>query len=392
MRPAVVTILLALTLATAGCAGRPDGAVLVPVTTAAPGATDQRILVATTRERETDKPGMFSGERAEALDFADLTVSVPPTHKDGVVEWPRRLPGNPATDFVTRSTAYVDGEAAFAARLKAAVASRPNGSRDVAVFVHGYNTRFDEAVFRAAQLDHDTAFDGVTVLFTWASRGGVLDYVYDRDSATVARDGLERTLTMAARSGADHVFLFAHSMGNWLAIETLRQARIGGHGDFGGKLSQVFLASPDIDVDVFKAQMRRLGVPKPPFILFASSDDQALAVSSLIAGDKPRLGAYTGDAEEIADLGVVVVDLSKVAGVDDDALNHSKFAAVTPAFTERLRRRIAAGDLADPASGLAADATSFGGSVGGFVGRTAGAVITLPAYLVTAPFRAVAGR
>ncbi len=188
---------------------------------------------------------------------------------------------------------------------------------------------------------HDTGFKGVPVLFTWASRGSVLDYVYDRDSATAARDGLEHTLSLAAASGAGELAIFAHSMGTFVTVEALRQAKIAGHPDFGGKLKTVFLASPDIDVDVFKAEMRRIGVPRPPYILFASKDDQALAVSSLIAGDKPRLGAYTADKKEIADLGVIVVDLSDLDGEGD--LNHSKFTQIPPEVTFRLARAAAAG-------------------------------------------------
>ena len=44
-------------------------------------------------------------------------------------------------------------------------------------------------------------------------------------------------------------------MGNFLFVETLRQATIRGNGRFGGKLGQVMLAAPDIDIDVFRRQM-----------------------------------------------------------------------------------------------------------------------------------------
>ncbi|MBL6430625.1 MAG: alpha/beta hydrolase [Alphaproteobacteria bacterium] len=54
----------------------------------------------------------------------------------------------------------------------------------------------------------------------------------------------------------------------------------------------IAMAAPDLDVDVFKAQMRRAGKPKKPFILLVSRDDRALRASSLIAGGKQRLGAY----------------------------------------------------------------------------------------------------
>jgi esterase/lipase superfamily enzyme len=69
--------------------------------------------------------------------------------------------------------------------------------------------------------------------------------------------------------------------------------------------------------------MARYGKPKKPFFLFLSDDDRALRLSSLIAGNKPRLGDY-GKAQDIAEYGFVVVDLSNVES--SDRLNHMKFA------------------------------------------------------------------
>jgi esterase/lipase superfamily enzyme len=216
----------------------------------------------------------------------------------------------------------------------------------------------------------------------------VFDYVYDRDSATIARDGLEQLLRLAADSGVEDLHIFAHSMGNWATIEALRQAKIAGHGDFGGKLRAVVLAAPDIDVDVFKAEMQVIGRPKYPFVLFSSSDDQALWLSGLIAGEKPRLGAYTEDKEAIADLGVIVIDLSATEATD--SLAHNKFAVVLPEFAKRIGDRLKRGDrLATARGSVSETARSLTDSFGSLVGTTAGAVVTLPAYLLTLPVRAV---
>ena len=373
----------------AACAGsRPDGGALEVTAAPSPEATKHELLVAATRERAASGPAMFNGERASRLDFADLEISVPPGHRTGDIEWPSPLPGDPKRQFVARSLDYVDGAEAFGKRLAARVAALPKGRRSIAVIVHGFNTDFDEAVFRATQIVHDIGFDGVPVLFTWASRGSVFDYVYDRDSATIARDGLEELLRLAAQSGVEDLYVFAHSMGNWATIEALRQAKIAGDGDFGGKLRTVVLAAPDIDVDVFKSEMQVIGRPKYPFVLFSSSDDQALWLSGLIAGEKPRLGAYTEDKKAIADLGVIVIDLSATEA--NDSLAHNKFAVVLPDFVNKLGDRLRRGDrLATAQGSFTETARGLTGSLGSLVGTTAGAVVTLPAYLLTLPVRAV---
>ena len=129
------------------------------------------------------------------------------------------------------------------------------------------------------------------VLFTWASRGKLGDYIYDTNSATAARDGLEHTLRLVMASDAEHVNILAHSMGNWVTVEAMRQIKISGDLKHTDKIGYVFLAAPDIDIDVFKSEMRRFGKPKRPFYIVLSQDDKALAMSKFIAGGEGRVGA-----------------------------------------------------------------------------------------------------
>lgn len=341
-----------------------------------------RILIATTRERADLPSEMFSGERAQSLNFAAIDVSIPTSHKPGRVERPRRGAADPKRHIVAINPAILAGSDEFTTELKTAIASRSAGERDILVFVHGFNTSFDEGVYRFSQIVHDSGFTGVPVLFTWASRGNALDYFYDRDSATAARDGLETTLKIAAGTGAGRVHLMAHSMGNWVAMETLRQLRIGGDTNLGGKLGEVILASPDVDVDVFKSQMRRLGPPDKPYTMLVSSDDRALLLSERLAGNKPRLGNYVED-REIADLGITVINVTKVSA--DKGLKHSKFSK-SPDIVRLIGLRLQAGDrLSGRRARFSDRIASVGQRIGGLAGSAADVVITVPETLLTRP-------
>ncbi|WP_439528573.1 alpha/beta hydrolase [Pannonibacter sp.] len=265
--------------------------------------------------------------------------------------------------------------------------ARQPKDRKVFLFIHGYNTLFAEGVFRFAQVMHDSDAPGVPVLFTWASRGDLTDYVYDLNSAAVARDELEQTLEDLAKSGALEVNVLAHSMGTWLMMETLRQMPPERRKRLSQKLKRIVLAAPDIDVDVFKDQMRRIGRLDPPIILLLSKDDRALNVSSIIAGGKDRVGRY-GDDAELAALGAVVIDLTNLEG--PDAAHHSKFAAfasIAPRLTEVLQK--------DKLTVSGNDATgslgSAGKDLGSFVKSTVQVAVTLPVTLVTAPIMLVTG-
>jgi esterase/lipase superfamily enzyme len=323
-RLAAAILLIALAGAVSGCAGRPGIDALMPVAEAAgPGEREHVILVASTRQRDR-RPGVFyNGERESTLSFARFDMTVPPTHAPGQIEFPKQAPGNPATDMMVREAVFRDTKAEFLADLKAELAARPPGQRKAAIFVHGYNTQFNEAMYRILQLTDDSRSPMVPVLFTWASRGKTEGYLYDNNSATAARDGLEETIRLVFDSGAEEVTILAHSMGNWVTVEALRQIKISGNLPPIERLGAVVLAAPDIDVDVFKTQLKRFGKPAKPFIIIVSRDDKALGISDFLAGDKLRVGAYTDD-EELVELGAVVIDMTKVKSLD--GLNHGKFA------------------------------------------------------------------
>jgi esterase/lipase superfamily enzyme len=360
------------------CASRPETGYLSPAAVSAPDATVHTLLVATTRERDPRPGTFFNGERASSLSYAEITMSVPPKHVPGQVEMPTSPPGNPGTDFVVRDAAYLDGDKAFVHALNAQLLKRPKGSRRMFVFVHGYNTLFAEAVYRATQLAHDSKFTGVPVLFTWASRGKLGDYVYDTNSATAARDSLEHVLRLALASDAERVDIIAHSMGNWVTTETLRQMKISGDMRNVNKVGVTVLAAPDVDFDVFKSQMRRFGEPQKPLYIVLSKDDRALFASKFIAGGETRVGDDP-DVKELAALGANVIDLTDVKA--DDATNHDKFAQlaeVAPQLREVLGQGI----------GVRHGAAAEGQEA---AGNALGSIVTLPITLVGAPIKMIAG-
>jgi esterase/lipase superfamily enzyme len=367
-----IYVLIGLAALLTSCASRPESGFLAPIVSPDRGGADNSILIATTRERDARPGTFFNGERSAALDFAAVTVSVPPVHRPGAVEWPSSPPGNPQTDFVVREAAYLDGDKEFIERLNAQLASRPRGSRKVLLFVHGFNTLFAEGIYRLAQIAHDSQSTAVPVLFTWASRGKLGQYVYDMNSATAARDNLEHTIRLIFASDADQVNLLAHSMGNWVTVETLRQIKISGHLPPMQKLGMVMLAAPDIDLDVFKSQMRTFGKVKKPFYVILAKNDRALWASSILAGGETRVGD-DADVAELAALGAVVIDLTDVKGLN--ATNHDKFALlaqVAPQLATVLGQGVGANeDIASKSQQVA--------------GGTLGAVVQLPATLLGAP-------
>jgi esterase/lipase superfamily enzyme len=214
----------------------------------------------------------------------------------------------------------------FKSELASHVSGRIGVNRDVLVFIHGFNTPFDEARDRTAQIVADSRFGGVAVLFTWPTKHELFGYVSDKDNATASRDALQALLQeIGATPGVGKVHVLAHSMGGWLAMEALRQEAIANDRDLSGHLGDVMLASPDIDLDVFAGQMARL---RPANVtVFATANDRALSLSSAIAQSRQRVGGINPskpeDRERIEALGAKVYDLSNFS---DGFIDHGAYA------------------------------------------------------------------
>lgn len=377
MRSKIVPV-LALAFALASCAGQGAHDLLNRTTVAVPAsaiAAKHEIFVATTRQQATKDPRqVFDGDRSLTTSYARVDVTVPKVHQVGAIERAKgSADSNPAKQFAATDVVHYRDAQQFAKTVGADIAMR--GDRAL-VFVHGFNNGFDDGVYRLTQIAHDTNYPGTPVLFSWASSARTTGYIYDKDSSTAARDDLEATLRMLAKTKAKSIDIIAHSMGTWLTMEALRQLAITGDRDLGGKLGYVVLASPDIDVDVFKKQMIRYGKPGKPFAILLSGDDRALKLSSFISGNKPRVGDY-GNAADLASYGVVVVDLTQAKGAD--RLNHAKFAD-NPFMVQLLGN-----GLRTPA-GLAPDEPGPAqlGDIGEGLGKAVGSVAEI---VVTTPFK-----
>ncbi|MBB3355998.1 alpha/beta hydrolase [Rhizobium lentis] len=370
-RAALAGLLIA-TMVLAGCGGRPVG-VMQAAGAVPPGTSKVDLLVATTRAADDNPAVLFSGERGTGLAVNAVDVSIPPeaNRKIGQVQWPKRLPADPLRDFVTVSVDPLEGERAGESWLK----SHMPKSRRVLVFVHGFNNRYEDAVYRFAQIVHDSRADVAPVVFTWPSRASIFDYNYDKESTNYSRDALEELLTRtAANPAVGDVTVMAHSMGTWLTVEALRQMAIR-NGQVASKINNVILASPDLDVDVFGRQFMSLGKDKPHFTIFVSRDDRALALSRRISGNVDRLGQIDPSAEpyrsKLEAAGITVLDLTKLKG--GDRLNHGKFAE-SPEVVKLIGDRLIAGQtITDSNVGLgeAVGAVAMGAA------QTAGSAVSV---------------
>ena len=327
----------------AGCGPRGSIAMLPPEAVA--GANVQRVIVATSRA-PAPAPVFFSGRNAFRTGFARFDVAVPPDRPAGSIRFPRGTP-DPRRDFLVTHAERLSGSRAFVQQVNAAAASGPH-SRIGAMFVHGFNTNFAESLMRHVQLRHDLAAPGVGVLFSWPTAANLLAYAVDREHALFSRDSLVETMQLMRRTRLSGYNLIAHSMGAFLAMESLRTLALLGDRASLGRIGAVVLIAADLEVDLFRRQAEPVLAAGVPIYLLVSSQDRALRWSATLRGESRRVGnVYT--REELGGLDVGIIDLSAVN--PGEITGHLKVGSSPEliALVRRMRQR---------------QATLFGGEAG----------------------------
>ncbi|WP_342210960.1 alpha/beta hydrolase [Mesorhizobium delmotii] len=356
----MLAILLTICLFANGCATRAEN-VFRPSTVAASEATQVNLLVATTRKPSKDPGRLYSGERGTAISLDSVTVTIPPdrNRKIGQIQWPSRVPPDPDREFAMIGVDKVATERQVFDWFR----KNRNAKRQVLIFVHGYNNTYADAVFRFAQIVHDSGTDAAPILFAWPSRARVFDYLYDKESANYSRRALEDLILQASMSpDVDDVTILAHSMGTWLAAEALRGVAMR-KKSIPAKVRNVVLASPDIDIDVFRRQFVEMGPNKPRFTIFTSTRDKALEVSRWLSGGISRVGGtdLTPYKAVLGELGVAVIDTSAIAS--GDSLGHNAFAG-SPEIIRLLAQRLGGQSVSGGEAGFADRLAAAAGSLG----------------------------
>jgi esterase/lipase superfamily enzyme len=292
---------------------------------------DPRIVeftFATTRQmRDLAGARTYSGERSETLNFGAARVSIPAGHHNlGHIELPRRTNVfgyslyeeklDPTKHFVIREMRTL-AEDDWKHLLQ------DSNQNEVLVFVHGFNTSFEDALYRQAQIIWDLQYKGTAVLFTWASRGGALDYVYDQQSALLARKSFISLLSKLRNElGFAKINVIAHSMGNLVVADALAN-----NSSMPGpvRLQELIMAAPDLDWNYFQQVAPDLRKVSDAVTLYASSSDRAMMLSKAIASGVPRAGDIL-NGEPIVVAGVESIDVTAL-GDELFGLNHDVFAS-----------------------------------------------------------------
>jgi esterase/lipase superfamily enzyme len=313
-------------------------------------ATDKKfhvvpVFYGTDRNRsDKSKRIAYGNDRARRLELGQALITVPLNHKVPNIERPSAwtLPWigtiwqeaeDPARHFTVQKI-----EAKTRTEMLALIKQRLQLSstfKDQSiVFIHGYNVGFDDALYRTAQITFDLQFDGASFTYSWPSGSGWTSYPYDQNSAQQAEPYLYQFLQMVqTETGTKQINIIAHSMGNQLLLQVLRELKRRSPGV--STINQIVLAAPDVDRDTFEFLAGEISGIAKGITLYASGNDRALEASRLFAGNRPR----AGDVPKPPEGPVVVagIDTIDITGVSTDylfALRHSDYAEHSELLTD----------------------------------------------------------
>lgn len=242
----------------------------------------------------------------------------------------RRVPesGDPARHFTIPpgGISLYRSEDDFIAAVKQNMAAGGAFKDHAFVFIHGFRVGFDEALFRTAQIAYDLSPDGVpfgtAFLYSWPSAADASAYLFDEDSARLAIPHLERFLRLVIdKTGAKHIHLIAHSMGNVPLINALKTVMTAENKP---RINQVVLAAPDFDRKEFEKVVAAIEPVAKGFTLYASSTDYAMKLARK-ARREPRAGDATTPPGPAIVGGIDTVDVSAL-DTSIFSWNHDNYA------------------------------------------------------------------
>ncbi len=261
--------------------------------------------------REWTGKGDYSSNRTQRVEYGRAEVSIPTSRQAGELPlpilWKLELKPDPNKHFILRSVEPLKGNA-VRAQLSSALGS--TDTKSVLLFVHGYNTTFTDVALRTAQLAHDLSFRGLPLFFSWPSAGNIRGYFRDEEMAQLSEPAFNQVLDDIAALGATDVYVIAHSLGNRLVTNVLKQRTKRANP----KISELLLAAPDVNEELFREQIvpALASMQNTRRTIYASSNDVALKAAK-IAHEFRRVGDATGGVRTFA--GYDTVDMTQAAPI-----------------------------------------------------------------------------
>ena len=166
-----------------------------------------------------------------------------------------------------------------------------SAKKEVVVFIHGFNTSFEEALFVTNDIYHYTGRSVVPIAYTWPSdNGNLFGYFHDQGSAEYTIYHLKEFFrSLMAMPEIDRIHVIAHSLGTQATTSAFRELLIetrasGKNARETFKIANLIMAAPDIDYGVATQRLiaERFAAGFERVTVYTNPKDKALSISGLL--------------------------------------------------------------------------------------------------------------
>jgi esterase/lipase superfamily enzyme len=288
-----------------------------------------QVWYATNRElqRQTDGDVISYSNAPDSrgvVSYGACLVDIPKTHNFGSIGkpwWKRwlRLGGSDDRLRLHRITTFHNKKQYFY-EMNSELDELDPESRQVLIYLHGYNVTFEQAALRAAQIGFDLKIKGVTAFFSWPSCGTIFGYLADAERIGASESVIADFLAaLPAYLGSIDVHILAHSMGNRGLARAFQRILAKAELARRVQFAHIVLAAPDIEVSLFRDLATAYPQVSRRTTMYISARDRALGMSKWLQ-DAARAG-FTPPVTVVPG-----VDTVEVSNVDLTLLGHGYYA------------------------------------------------------------------
>jgi esterase/lipase superfamily enzyme len=295
------------------------------------GSWQIKVFYATDRKPSGNTVRPFTNERdPQATHYGSAVVSFPSAHTKGLIEEPQWWRFQFSVDASKHVVSYTPVALDKRAYLSGIKTQMNISSKRVLIFIHGYNSTFEETILRTAQIAKDLHFNGVPIAYDWTSAGNPALYGTDERAIQSSLNRLKSFLFDASRStGASSITVIAHSMGSQILLSALTELSTQ---NLMFPIDNLIFAAPDVDTILFTQQIAQLieSNKVARLTLYASSWDFAVALAAYGVNHASVAGQAGGRL--FIWKGIDTIDASRLPR--EDFFGHSYFADTIPALQD----------------------------------------------------------
>jgi esterase/lipase superfamily enzyme/predicted acylesterase/phospholipase RssA len=176
------------------------------------------VQVSFATDRKPESLTQFGEEIEDRLYTGLATVKVPPVHRKGLLE----RPGGGFFDFSSDDKKYFNLSSVYTS-TGLTIPFSDTAANGMFIYIHGYNTSFEYALMKTAQLALDTEFEGAAIGYGWGSHAKASAYQQDQAAANSSIPHFAEYIATLKRAQLGAINIVAEGMGAAILLNGIKR-------------------------------------------------------------------------------------------------------------------------------------------------------------------------